>query len=241
MVSSSGCYLAMVSLLIDPCTRPWQFDMIQRFFSLDDAKAILSIPLNIKLPGDRLVWAYTPKVNFTVRSAYKLAVDLGIGNTSGGASNVENAKIFWKTIWRLNIPNKVKSFAWKANKNILPTKANLCRRKVLIDLVCEACEARIESSARIFSECDKAREVWQLSGLTFDTHRLVFPKFVDWLWHLKFSQRVGDDTLELVLMIAWKIWYNLYNTPLRYGRMHMWLDLDPISGMVVSKGRGSVG
>ena len=179
MVSSSGCYLAMVSLLIDPCTRPWQFDMIQRFFSLDDAKAILSIPLNIKLPGDRLVWAYTPKVNFTVRSAYQLAVGLEIGNTSGGASNVENAKIFWKTIWRLNIPNKVKSFAWKANKNILPTTANLCRRKVLIDPVCEACEARIESSAHIFSECDKAREVWQLSGLTFDTHRLVFPKFVD--------------------------------------------------------------
>ena len=51
----------------------------------------------------------------------------GIGNTFGGASNEENGKIFWKTIWRLNIPNKVKSFAWKASKNILPTKANVIR------------------------------------------------------------------------------------------------------------------
>ena len=180
--------------------------------------------------------------NFIVRRAYRLAVASRIGNTFGGASNEENGKIFWKTIWRLNIPNKViKSFAWKASKDILPTKANLCRRKVLIDPVCEACEAGIESSAHIFWECDKACEVWQLFGLTFDTHRLVFPKFVDLLWHLKFSQRVGDDTLELVLMIAWNIWYNLYTTPLRHGRMHMWLDLDPTSGMVVSKGRGSVG
>ena len=51
--------------------------------------------LSTKLPGDRLVWAYTPKGNFTIRSAYKLAVDLRIGNTFGGASNVENDKIFW--------------------------------------------------------------------------------------------------------------------------------------------------
>ena len=51
--------------------------------------------LSTKLLGDRLVWAYTPKGNFTIRSAYKLAVDLRIGNTFGGASNVENAKIFW--------------------------------------------------------------------------------------------------------------------------------------------------
>lgn len=88
--------------------------MIHRFFSPDDTKAILSIPLSTKLPGDRLVWAYTPKGNFIVRRAYRLVVASRIGNTFGGASNEENGKIFWKTIWRLNIPNKVKSFAWKA-------------------------------------------------------------------------------------------------------------------------------
>ena len=33
----------------------------------------------------------------------------------------------------------------------------------------------------------------------------------------------------------------LYITPLRHGRMHMWMDLDPILGATVSKGRGSVG
>ena len=97
------------------------------FFSSDDAKAILSIPLSTKLPSDRLVWAYTPRGNFIVRKAYRLAMGSGIGNTFGGASNEENGKIFWKTIWRLNIPNKVKSFAWKASKNILPTKANVIR------------------------------------------------------------------------------------------------------------------
>ena len=64
------------------------------------------------------MWAYTPRGNFIVCKAYRLAMGSRIGNTFGGASNEENGKIFWKTIWRLNIPNKVKSFAWKASKNI---------------------------------------------------------------------------------------------------------------------------
>ena len=78
----------------------------------------------------------------------------------------------------------------------------------MVNPVCEACDAGFENSAHLFWECDKAREVWQLFGLTFDTHGLVFHEFMDLLWHLKFSQRVGDDTLELILMLAWNIWYN---------------------------------
>ena len=68
----------------------------------------------------------------------------------------------------------------------------------------------------LFWECDKAREVWQIFGLTFDTHGLVFHEFVDLLWHLKFSQRVGDDTLELVPIIAWNICYN--HNQVRHGK-----------------------
>ena len=155
-----------------------------------------------------MVWTYTPRGNFIVRRAYRLVAGSRIGNIFKGASNEENRKIFWKTIWRLNIPNKVKSFAWKASKNILPTKANLCRRKVLVNPICEAYDTGIENSAHLFWECDKAREVWQAFGLTFDNHGLVFHEFVDLLWRLKFSRCVEDDTLELVLMIAWNIRHN---------------------------------
>ena len=85
----------------------------------------MSIPLSEILPADQLVWANTPKGNFTVRSPYKVAVASSSNNNSGCSSNEQKSKSFWKTLWRLNIPNKVKSFAWKASKNILATKANL--------------------------------------------------------------------------------------------------------------------
>ena len=119
---------AKVSLLIDPYTWAWRADMVQQFFSPIDAFAILSIPLNFRLPCDQMVQAFTPKGDFTVRSAYKLALEMEMvhDRSFGEASNNRSNKLFWKTIWRLNVPDKVKSFAWRASNNIISTKANLC-------------------------------------------------------------------------------------------------------------------
>ena len=115
----------------------------------------MSIPLSERLPADRLVWAYMPKGNFTIRSAYKVAMASSSNNNFGGSSNEQKSKSFWKTLWRLNIPNKV---AWKASKNILPTKANLCRRHVIADLVCEACGVKSESSSHALWDCEKLKK-----------------------------------------------------------------------------------
>ena len=41
--------------------------------------------------------------------------------------------------------------------------------------------------------------------------------------------------------IAQPLLRDLYITPLRHERMHIWLNLDPTRGMVVSKGRESIG
>lgn len=78
---------ARVALLIDPHTRAWSSDIIHLFFSPDDAFAIMSIPLSSRLPRDRLVWAYTPKWNFTVRSAYKVALSLATTSSGEASSN----------------------------------------------------------------------------------------------------------------------------------------------------------
>ena len=67
---------AKVSLLNDPHTAAWRIDMVQQLFSPNDATAILSIPLSYRLPMDRLVWAYTPRGVFTVRSAYKVVITM---------------------------------------------------------------------------------------------------------------------------------------------------------------------
>ena len=119
---------AQVSLLIDPYTRAWKVDTITQLFFPSDAYAIWSIPLRFWLPCDQMVWAYTPKGDFTVRSAYKITLTEVSNGSTGETSDNQNRTLFWKTLWGLNVPNKVKSFAWRACRNIILTKANLCRQ-----------------------------------------------------------------------------------------------------------------
>ena len=82
------------------------------------------------------MWAYTPEGKFRICNVYKIAMDKAMNSGVGKLSNGDTYKKFWRKIWRLNMPNKVMSFAWRACQNILPTKANLCRMYVkLVDWV----------------------------------------------------------------------------------------------------------
>ena len=75
---------------------------------------------------------------------------------------------------------------------------------------CEACGLELESSEHVFWGCEKAQEIWTISGNSFETPGVNFPKFKDLIWQLKFEQRVKNDILELIIMVSWAIWFN-YN------------------------------
>ena len=109
--------------MIDHRSVTRQANMVKQGFAPDDAKVVLSIPLSSRLLADRLTWAYTPKGNFTVSSAYRVAL-LSSSNLSLETSSCCNQGLFWKTLWGLYMPNKIKTFAWLASRNIL-MKANL--------------------------------------------------------------------------------------------------------------------
>nr|POE48570.1 hypothetical protein CFP56_65389 [Quercus suber] len=68
-----------------------------------DAISILSIPLSSCLPHNRLVWAYTPKGRFTIRSAYKLVVIEFLVESMAGSSNADTHKTFWRICLSLSL------------------------------------------------------------------------------------------------------------------------------------------
>ena len=78
----------------------------------------------------------------------------------------------------------------------------------LMQNVCEACGFGIESSGHIFWECKKAYAVWLLSGISFDTQGVRDLEFMDLMWYLIFVLHFGNDILEMLLMIAWCVWFN---------------------------------
>lgn len=57
----------------------------------------------------------------------------------------EEKKWFWKGIWKLKTPGKIKYFQWKSYTNSLHTRENLLKRTILHDPLCHLCAKEPEN------------------------------------------------------------------------------------------------
>ena len=57
----------------------------------------------------------------------------------GSSSTPADGRKVWKTLWSLNVPEKVKVFAWKIANNGIPTQANKCYRHIAPQATYEMC------------------------------------------------------------------------------------------------------
>ena len=115
----------MVSALIDHDLRSWRAVLVKSIFLPFEADTILNIPISYNLPEDKLIWVGNRKGVFTVKSAYYVALNLVDYADKGESSFGDPWERLWKKIWHLNIPPKVKNFAWRACLDALPTMVNL--------------------------------------------------------------------------------------------------------------------
>ena len=106
----------------------------------------------------------------------------------------------------MNVPHKVHHFTWRSCRNILPTKDNLLRRKIVTDGYCEECYEDVESSGHLFWECSWARKIWGQSNLFPAMRNLQFRSFMDLLWYSMMVAKWDRETIEKIVMISWKLW-----------------------------------
>jgi len=122
----------------------------------EDAQAILAIPIDMQME-DWPAWHFDPKGLFSVKSAYKRAVQIRDSklnrDASSFGSNIEKGGSFW---WQIKLQNKVKMFAWRMAHNSLPVRRNIARKGVKIDTMCPMCNCLDEDCGHLFSS---AREL----------------------------------------------------------------------------------
>jgi hypothetical protein len=130
-----SCRLRRVSQLIDRASNSWDEAQVRRFFHPCDVDEILKIKLSSRVPADWVAWNFEKSGLFTVRSAYRLAMqekyEMG---TTGSSTSMEGERSSWKQVWKAKVPSKVRVFAWKVIKNGLPTMANKMHHH--LDLEC---------------------------------------------------------------------------------------------------------
>jgi hypothetical protein len=145
--------------LMDRDLGGWNTSLISTIFSEAEAAVIQNIPISPLLPRDKLIWRCTANGVFSVWSAYHLAVDSQV-DENGGASSPRKGEEIWRTCWSLNVPNNVKMFIWRACHNLLPTKLNLFKRRVIDSPLCPICNQVEESVEHIVWLCPSAVDVW---------------------------------------------------------------------------------
>lgn len=100
---------AQVAALINLDTRTWNQNMLQQHFLSFEAYHINTIPLCWTVQNDCLIWPACNSGEYSIKTGYKLLCE---EENDSDASSLDSLKqdIFWRRIWKLRIPNKIKLF-----------------------------------------------------------------------------------------------------------------------------------
>ena len=208
-----------VSFLIDQVRFVWKVSLVKQLFLPHEADMILGIPLSFKRSPDRIAWAPTPSGIFTTGSTYKLIVS-GAMNSFAGSSNLDNQRKFWRGLWQLRVPNKIKMFVWRAYNDALPTMDNLYRQHIVPSDQCNLCQEHLKDVVHALWLCKDISSAWQ--SLEW-FHQVVPVQPVCFSELLSRFMHCQDEyCAEIFVIIAWSIW-NKRNA-LHFGRSALPMD-----------------
>ena len=150
---------ATVDILIDPRSRQWNGDMVDGLFNIEEAKIIKSIPLSQEGAEDILFWPYSCDGRYSCKTRYRFLKEEEELNVESREVTNED-KQFWREIWSMKVPPKVKTLLWLACHEAMPTKSALFRSKISLDPLCVRCQASAKTPLHALWSCTELDLVW---------------------------------------------------------------------------------
>lgn len=136
-------------------------ETIVNTFLPHEVAMIQSIPFSLRDCEDQIFWPHTPDGAYSVRFEYRRLME-EVLNGEPSTSNLSLTKSLRKGVWRLQVPNRVKTILWRAESDSLPSKANLKKRKIVNDDLCPGCNLTSESTFHAFWSCTELSPVWDV-------------------------------------------------------------------------------
>jgi hypothetical protein len=182
--------------------------MVQEIFLEHVAKEIL----NIRLPNfeveDSVAWRLEKNGVFSVRSAYRLALDLRSIPPPTTSTSLNGDRSLWNIIWKADAPPKIKIFTWKLATNSLAVQTNRCRRLPDVLPICSICGQEDKSAFHATMSCTKSvalrhglRKVWSLP--TKEELR-----YTGWDWVLVLLDKLPSDMRVKLMFLWWRAWHH---------------------------------
>ncbi|KAL5568003.1 hypothetical protein UlMin_024578 [Ulmus minor] len=193
---------AKVSSLIT-ASGSWDSSIIRESFHEDEAEAILSLPLPRRSTPDTLLWHYDKSGHYTVRSGYWLA---NKGRSVPSSSTV-SLNSWWKRLWRLRVPAKIRIFIWKAFYNWIPSLVNLANHGVPSQKRCLICNEANDTTLHALWGCK-----------VLDPLKEMCDSFIN--FKIPPQCDLKEFLLEFLCILLWRIWFRRN----KWIHEHIWLD-----------------
>jgi hypothetical protein len=191
----------MVEELIDDNLMAWSEEKLEENFIETDKQAIQRIPLG-RFSEDEWAWTQEKSGNFTARSAYRLLALNQRANVHSGSG--EDTNTFWKKLWRVHVPPKVRSFCWRVIKRFIPVRLVLKERHIDHIAFCHECGAE-ESIFHALFECTWAKIFWEEMRRMADLKVSSFhPR--SWAMDMVDNPLISESSTALIMCSCWAIW-----------------------------------
>jgi hypothetical protein len=115
-----------VANLICSESKNWKWEDIDLLFNERDREEIRNLALTNSDGADKLIWKFNNKGHYTVKSAYRYAMETLIDNVEYRVPGD------WTRMWNLHIPQRIKVFLWRLLRGVLPTRMRLQDRGSLV-------------------------------------------------------------------------------------------------------------
>ncbi|KAF4400725.1 hypothetical protein G4B88_001280 [Cannabis sativa] len=178
-------------------------DEIAKHFHENDIPWIQGIPIDLYME-DNLFWPFTPNGHYNVKSGYRVSRELNLHPTR--CSNMAEIQKWWKMIWSLQLPPRMKLFSWRVCHNWLPAKTNLKHRGMDINTCCDMCVRYEETLTHALWSFERVRNVWKLCSWYKNCSSLGEGSMFDVLMAIK--QTNTKYEFEDTIKVMWAIWEN---------------------------------
>lgn len=146
IVSPASSTIEAVSELINP-NGTWDYMLLDTLFVHIDNK---------QTSEDTLVWHFEKSGCYFMKSGYWLGMRDRFGDTNCSSNHL---KKWWKNLWLLNVPLKIKVFIWGLYHNTIPLGRNLSASHMQVTSSCCICGCVEETTWHAFFECSVAKNV----------------------------------------------------------------------------------
>lgn len=166
------------------------------------AEEILKIPLSNDVHGDSRFWKSDSKGKYSVRSGYRL--EIGVGASHANTSNLEVLQKWWKFLWAMSIPPKIRLFWWKDVHNFIPTGSNLHQHHVPVPDWCPLCRFQEDTTSHALFFCPIIKSSWKECEYWSILKRYKGLDMMDICLALRSA--LDNNQFEELMVFAWMIW-----------------------------------